>query len=184
MFFEFSNRQNNINQYLRSCSTFFRGLVSQASIFCFPRNIKMPRLWKCSYWNTSFLYTCMPKCVTGLDFGGCSNPLFSKTTWFIFFVGVSLGRPLIDELSILKRLPKLPDRLSSWVSSTVVCLWGTHPLKSSGFCCFGIVILVKCWEVLILLTALDIQSHAFNTTCFAALKKASINNFSLRGISK
>ena len=85
-FSSFQNRQNILNQYFRSCSsTFFRGLVSHASIFCFPRNIKMPKFWKCTYWNTSFLYTCMSKCVTGLDFAGCSNPLFSKTTWFIFF---------------------------------------------------------------------------------------------------
>ena len=70
---------------------------------------------------------------------------------------------------------------ASWVPSTAVCLWGTHPLKSRGFCSFGIVILVKCWKVLLLLTALDIQNRAFNTTCFVALKKASINNFLLLG---
>ena len=73
---------------------------------------------------------------------------------------------------------------ASWVPSTAVCLGGTHPLKISGFCSFGIVRLLKSREVLILLTALEIQSHALNTTCFAAFKKASINNFLLLGIFK
>ena len=184
-FSSFQNRQTNLNQFSRSCSSiFFRGFVWHASIFCFARNIKMPKLWKCSYWNTSFLYTCMSKCVTGMDFAGCFNPLFSKTTWFIFSSGSHSADLWLMSFSYMYVFQNYQIDFASWVPSTAVCLGETHPLKISGFCSFGIVRLVKCWEVLILLTALEIQSHALNTTCFAAFKKAPVNNFFLLGIFK
>ena len=127
-FSSFQNRQTNLNQYLRSCSSnFFRSLVSHAAILCFPRNTKMPKLWKCSYWKTSFLYTCMSKCVTGMDFAGCFNPLFFQNYMVHFFRrGLTRQTFWLMSFSYVYVFQNYQIDFASWVPSTAVCLGGGH----------------------------------------------------------